>query len=578
MLRFTVLVLLVFALWVGTVRTIDSVVFVNARIVTLDKANSIAQAMLIVDGRIEAIGSYDQVKPLITSKVRVVDMQLQTILPGFVDAHSHFPASGLKRVAVDLSSPPTGTVDSIAGLLARIENATKQTNERDWLLGFNYDNTLFSNGQHPTRQLLDAVAPNHAVYLWHHSGHMGVANSIALQRFDIDKNKHAPVGGVIEKDSVTGELTGLLQETAAPVLADIVGTFGWYRQFQVLTEARNTYLAAGVTTVQNGYAQRNMIWLLKLANVLGLVPQRVVVWPASTHAKQTSNAGGRPHRFNSPDTNGLSVASNVALKQKPKTVQFRRGAIKILVDGSPQGQTAYLSKPYKTHNNRPPGYRGFPLIPQAELNAVVMHYHSHGFQLALHGNGDEAIEKIIVAVSLAQRELPRADARHILVHAQTIREDQLRRLRAIDLHPSFFVSHTFYWGDWHRLTTLGADRAANISPAAWADVYGLRYTLHSDAPVTPINPLHLVWSASTRQTRSGYVLGPQQRISVERALRAITIDAAWQNHLDSWVGSLESGKRADFIVLDGDPLSVNDVRSISVRATYIDGVARYRRK
>jgi len=183
---------------------------------------------------------------------------------------------------------------------------------------------------------------------------------------------------------------------------------------------------------------------------------------------------------------------------------------------------------------------------------------------------------IIYAVRKAQAAAPRDDARHILVHAQVLRDDQISQLGAIGLTPSFFTAHTFYWGDWHR-QTLGEVRASRLSPAASAERAGLRFTLHADTPVTPINPFMLVWAATERKTRSDFLLGPEQRINRLAALRAVTIDAAWQAFRDEDIGSLEAGKLADFVVLSDDPLLVEDVREVQVDETWIGGQRYYSR-
>lgn len=527
----------------------------------MDANSLVAQAMLVRNGRISDIGSTSAIRDKITAAVKVVDLQGRTVIPGFVDAHSHFPATGIRAVSVDLSPPPTGTTNTLQGLLDQISHAAANSKQSNWLLGYNYDNTVLLNGEHPTRKQLDAVAPEHPVYLSHNSGHMGVANSRALSLLSIDENTVAPAGGFFGRDWQTGLLNGLLQETAAPPLASIISKLSWRKQWRILTNARENYLANGVTTLQNGYAGLNMMRLLEAVQKLNVVPQRMVVWPA--HGKKNIAT-----KFDTKREDNRSAKANT-------NFNFKVGAVKILVDGSPQGFTAYLSEPYFNTREKPDGYRGFALIGQRTLTALVSRYHSNGYQLALHGNGDEAIEYIINAVESAQKETPRADARHIIVHAQTIRQDQLARLRALSLSPSFFVTHTYYWGDWHRQESLGPVRAANISPTQWAAEAGLRYSLHTDAPVTPMNPMQLLWSATNRQSVSGYELGPDQRIDMNAALRAITIDAAWQNHVDDSVGSLEIGKFADMVVLSQNPYTADDVRKIKVLATYIGGVERY---
>lgn len=551
---------MLFLIFAGT-HTTQTVAYINGHIITMDANGPTAQAILVNRGRISEIGTTRAIQDKITAAVRVVDLQGRTVIPGFVDAHSHFPASGIRAVSVDLSPPPTGTTDTLQGLLDQIAHAVGDNKQSDWLLGYNYDNTALPDGEHPTRKQLDAVAPDHPVYLWHNSGHMGVANSRALSLLSIDENTVAPAGGFIGRDWRTGLLNGLLQETAAPPLSGIVSQFSWRKQWRILTAARENYLSNGVTTAQNGYAGLNMMRLLELTQKLNVIPQRMIVWPA--HGKK-------------------NISSQFDLKRKDKRdtktnaeFNFKVGAVKIIVDGSPQGFTAYLSKPYFNTRDKPEGYRGFPLIGQQTLNAIVSRYHSNGYQMALHGNGDEAIEYIINAVESAQTLAPRADARHIIVHAQTIRQDQLARLKALSLTPSFFVAHTYYWGDWHRQESLGPVRAANISPTQWAAESGLRYSLHTDAPVTPMNPMQLLWSATNRKSVSGFELGPNQRIDMNAAMRAVTIDAAWQNHVDDSVGSLEIGKLADMLVLSQNPYTADDVRQIQVLATYIGGVERY---
>jgi len=515
------------------------------------------QAMSIIAGRIDALGSNDHIIAKITSSTTVIDLDGNTLLPGFVDAHSHFPASGVSAVSIDLAPPPIGDTDTLELLLDRLAKAAQTNNSRGWLLGYNYDNTAFDDGEHPTRNELDEVVPNQPVYLWHSSGHMGVANSKALALLGIDDGSVPESDGTYGRDINTGRLNGLLQEKSAPPLSDIIKTLSFKKQLRIFTTARDDYLAAGVTTIQNGYAGKGMSSALRLSQLAGQLPQRVVVWPAlDKQIIQGNFSNSSSTKFNALPT-------------------LKKGALKILVDGSPQGMTAYLSKPYFDTRGKPADYRGFALIDQASLNTLVTDYHRRGYQLAMHGNGDAAIEFIINAVEAAQSEYPRPDARHLIVHAQTIRKDQIDRLPALSLTPTFFTSHTYYWGDWHRQFTLGPERASNISPARWAQQAGVKFSLHSDTPVTPIAQQQLLWSATKRQTLSGVTLGPDQRIDMQTALRAITIDAAWQNHMEDEVGSLEVGKFADLVVLSQSPFDVEDVRSINVLATYINGVKRY---
>ena len=533
------------------------VAYVNGRIYTVDTENRVADAVLIVGDSIRAVGSRAQIDLLLTPTTRVIDLRGGVVLPGFVDAHSHFPVAGLPQISIDLSPPPVGEIASLEELLMRIKAAADKQPAGEWLLGFNYDNAALADGRHPTRLQLDAVSGDHPVYLWHLSGHMGVANSHALNRLQIHEHSEPPPGGRFGRNALTGNLNGLLQEKAAPDLASLLIKIPKSRLLQVLTAARDSYLAAGVTTVQNGSSSDTIEAVLRWSQRLGLLAQRVLLWPA-------------PEK---------PVGSSLpATCQAHNNDWFYRGAIKLVVDGSPQGLTAYLTEPYFDKAGKAADYRGFPAFSDQQLNALVLQYHQAGCQLALHGNGDAAIDSIIKAVEAAQHEVFRPDARHVLVHAQMLRYDQLLRMRNISLTPSFFIGHIYYWGDWHRLNALGPARAENISPAQWADDVGVRYSLHTDAPVTPMLPMQMLWSATQRQTLQRHVLGPAQQISMQRAVRAITIDAAWQNHLEHSRGSIEVGKLADMVLLSGDPFDEADVRDIQVLATLIGGVERYRRK
>lgn len=559
----TLMAILVSLLALARSASPDRVLFINADIHTMDRSNSRSSAMLVVAGVIQAVGLSEVLRETAPPGTRVVDVGGRVMFPGFVDAHSHFPASHLRRAGLDLSAPPVGTVSDLQTLLSRVEASTMLRDEGKLILGFNYDNALIDEGRHPTRVELDAVSPDHPVWLAHSSGHMGVANSLALERFGRE---------------VSGN--GLLQESDAPVLSSLVSDLPLGRLLRVLFDARDAYLAAGVTTVQNGHASRSAAWLLRITQAIGVLPQRVIIWPANDHLGDEL----------------LNDASRSPFLLPASSDSYHTGAVKLIVDGSPQGLTAWLSTPYPPSAGKPDDYTGIPVIDAENLNRLVSDYHQAGYQLALHGNGDAAIDAILDAVERAIEEKTEkertgkngtdqgrlkgesgeaVDPRHFIVHAQTLRKDQTVRMRALNVSASFFPAHTFYWGTWHEEVALGPVRAANISPLAWADAAGVRYTLHADSPVTPMQPMQMVWSATKRETLQGRVLGPDLRISRTRAFRAITIDAAWQNHMERFSGSLEPGKRADFIVLDGDPMTAEDVRDVRVDETWIDGVREY---
>ena len=249
------------------------------------------------------------------------------------------------------------------------------------------------------------------------------------------------------------------------------------------------------------------------------------------------------------------------------------GAIKIVQDGSNQGYTGYFTDPYHTPFNGDADYRGYPRRSRDDLTTMVKSLHREGYQIAIHANGDAAIDAVIHAFREAQETHPRPDARHRIEHCQMVRPDQLDAIAELGLSPSFFVGHVFYWGDRHRDIFMGPDRAAGISALNSAADRGIRFTVHDDTPVTPVNPLQLVWVSVNRFTRSGEILGPDERVSPLQALRAITIDAAWQNFEEASKGSIEQGKLADLVILSANPLTVapDAIVDIQVLETIVGG-------
>jgi len=257
---------------------------------------------------------------------------------------------------------------------------------------------------------------------------------------------------------------------------------------------------------------------------------------------------------------------------------FQTGAVKIIGDGSIQGSTAYLTKPYHVPFKGDKNHRGYPVTERKMMVELVKKFHRAGRQIAIHGNGDATIDDIIHAVNEAQKEYPRKDHRHILVHCQTARYDQLDEMKRLGITPSFFPAHAYYWGDRHHNIFLGPERACRQNPARTALDKGIPFSIHLDTPVTPINPLLLVWSAVNRLSTGGNIIGKDERISALQALRATTIDAAWQIFQEDNRGSVEVGKYADLVVLSDNPIdSPETIKDINVLETIVGGKTVYLR-
>lgn len=533
-------------------------IFVNGTVLTMDADNTVAQALSVRGALIEATGTNEEIMARAGDDTEVVDLRGATLLPGFIDAHGHFPGSGLRTIAADLNSPPIGELRSIDDVLAVLKTRASNTAPGDWVSGFGYDDTLLEEQRHPTRAELDGVSSEHPVVAMHISGHMLVANSAALALVGIDANTPDPEGGVIGRLPGTMEPNGLLEENARLDIMRQMQDLGLIETYRLMTAAAEKAAAVGVTTVQSGGVSKPLAAGLKWFSRLGVIPQRLILFPFETDfAGSLFNGEYDPADYNSD--------------------KLAMGAVKIVADGSIQGYTAYLSAPYFTPYHGDANYLGYPTVPREKLFAQVAALHKAGYQIAIHGNGDASIEDILDAFEAAQAAHPIDDPRMILIHAQMAREDQIARMKALGVTPSFFTAHTWYWGDRHRDKFLGPERAADISPSRWALDRGLRFSSHLDTPVTPLLPLQAVWSQVHRITYGGAVLGPEQRIGVMQALRAVTIDAAWQVFQDGNRGSLEAGKYADLVMLSGNPLDEPmAMRELEVQRTVVGGATIYR--
>ncbi len=537
-------------------------VFINGSVLTMDDSDRVVQAISVRHELIDAVGNTAEIMALVTEKTTVVDLRGRTLMPGFIDAHGHFPGSGLKALAADLYHPRMmGKVETMAQLIQALKDQTAMPAPGDWVQGFGYDDTLLAEKRHPTRRELDEVSTEQPVVAVHVSGHLFVANSRALELAGIDADTPDPEGGFIGRRPNSREPNGLLEETARLGMMKLTQDMGILEILKLIKGAVTDYAAHGVTTAQaGGGMEKQILSGLTLFSKLGAIPLRVIAFPDE-------------QKFGPSLLNGEYDPADY------NTKLVQTSAVKLIADGSIQGYTGYLSEPYHTPFRGDASYRGYAAIPRDELFEKVETLHRAGFQLAVHANGDESIEDVLDAFEAAQAKHHVDDPRLILIHSQMARRDQIARMKDLGVTPSFFAAHTYYWGDRHRDSFIGPERAAVISPAKWAQQDGVRFTSHMDTPVAPMLPLQAVWSMVYRQTYGGDVLGADQRISVMEALRAVTIDAAWQVFQEGNRGSLEAGKYADLVILSGNPLDDPiKMRGLQVEQTVVGGVTIYRKQ
>ena len=517
----------------------------------MDPGHPEAQAVAVRSGTLVGVGPDSEILGLAGMQTSRVDLNGKAMLPGFYDAHGHFPSSGISAVHhANCNSPPMGQVERIADIVELLRAKASTTPRGQWVVGRGYDDTLLDEGRHPTRADLDRATDDHPVCIHHVSGHLLAANALALEAAGIDRNTADPEGGVIRRDAKTGEPDGVLEETALGIVRGLIPPLNDSEWLEGLDHAVAEFARRGVTTAVIAGCDSTAISRLLGAVESGRLPLRVVC-----------------------------MARKGSLHTVPAGDRLRLGAVKMFHDGSIQGYTGYLGRPYHVPFRGDRSYRGYPTRTREELARMVKEALAAGSQVAIHGNGDGAIDDILFAYREALEAHPRNDCRHRIEHCQMAREDQLDVMQELGVTPSFFVQHTYYWGDRHRAIFMGPDRADRMSPLRSARDRGIRFTIHNDSPVTPINPLFSLWSAVNRVSRSGRCIGEAQRISAAEALPSVTRDAAWQNFEEDVKGTIEVGKLADLVVLDRSPLEVDpsELKDIEVLETIVGGVSVYKK-
>jgi len=540
------------------------VIYLNAQVITMDADEPRAEAVATKWDRIIAVGSNTSIQALSGPNTKLIDLSGKTMLPGFIEPHNHFHKYGyIYNSWVDLRSPPMGIITKIDELIEALRQRADKTPKGQWVCGWGYDDTLLEEKRHPTKQDLDKVSSEHFVWIVHTSGHFSSANSKALELAGITKETPEPEGGVIRKDPKTSEPDGVLEERPAQFLVSRhIPPLTMQERLEGIAQASKIFLQMGVTSAYDAGVvfpgeDRAEIVAYQYALNKGLLPIRITMMVGVD--------------FLLGDGAGASFLTGFGDQR------LKIGPAKIIVDGSIQGFTGWLTKPYYVPFKGDTNYRGYPVTPPEKLNDLVCRAHKVGFQIASHGNGDAAIDSILQAYRLAQKKFPRSDTRHRIEHCQTVREDQLDTMAELGITPSFFVSHTYYWGDRHKAIFLGPERATRISPLKSAMKRGIRFSIHSDCPVTPVSPLFCAFAAVNRITKNGDILGPDLRITPEEALRAITIDAAWQNFEEKIKGSIKPGKLADFAILAENPCKISPerIKDIKVESVVIGGKTVY---
>lgn len=506
-----------------------------------------ADSVIIENGVILAAGNEEELLKKYHPDKKI-DLCGAVIMPAFIDPHSHFTQTAYALLQADLNG-----ASNEKEIAAKINDFINKNNIQhgEWIIASGYDNNLLPEKKNLTLSQLDFIAPKNPLVIQHKSGHMGLFNSIALNALGVTANTKSPKGGKIE--AVNGSLTGYMEENAFFEYLKKTPRPSESKIKKALSGAQEKYASYGITTVQDGMAVLEMLPVYKaLVNEASLFLDLVVYCD--------------------------SAAYTSAKKELPDTIMkyknhFKTGGIKIFLDGSPQGRTAWMKTPYKGTNN----YFGTQTMSDDEVLLAMKAAAENNTQIIAHCNGDAACEQFLNCLENAELEYPRLkEMRPVIIHAQFITEDQVRRAVKLGAVLSFFAAHVYHWGDVH-IENFGFERASDLSPAVWAEKYGVPFTMHQDSPVIEPDMVETLWCAVNRKTKNGRTLGENQRISALSALKAITVNAAYQYFEEHSKGTVEPGKIADFVVLSADPIEAapQDIRNIRVLKTIKSGNVIY---
>jgi len=544
--------------------TSAELIITGGDIVTVNELQPQAEAVAVNGGRIVAVGYRDEVMKLMEPGAKVIDLGGKTLVPGFIDAHGHVFSCGIQAIAANLFAAPDGNVKDIASLQNTLRQWAKADSTRKfdgWIYGTGYDDSQLKEQRHPNRVDLDAVSKDVPIVVVHQSGHLMALNSKALELAGITAATPDPPGGVIRRKPGTREPDGVLEEAARAMVSKVLPLGGAGKDQMIARAAQDIYFRHGFTTAQEGKSSPSLDAVWASLAEKGDLKIDVVSYPNITLADKAMKSpyAGRQYKNH-----------------------FRIGGVKLSQDGSPQGKTAWLTKPYfKAPPGRKEDYAGYPALKDEQVIAFVDQAFASGWQILSHVNGDAAADQFIRAVRSAEQKYGKADRRPVAIHAQTVRDDQIAAFQELGIIPSFFTMHTYYWGDWHRRSVLGPERGSNISPTGWAMKRGMIFTSHHDAPVAFPDAIRVLSATVTRVARgSGDVVGPEHCVSPLTGLKSITLWAAYQYFEEKTKGSIEVGKLADFVVLSDNPLKIDPrkIADIKVLETIKAGQSIYRRK
>ncbi|MEQ8654529.1 MAG: amidohydrolase [Kiloniellales bacterium] len=535
----------------------STTLFHNGTIVTLDPDGVQPEALGIKDGRIAARGSLAELRSSLAGAAEV-DLDGGCLLPGFIDAHSH-PLWAAKTRGAPVVDVRAETVPTYAAVVAKIKRRVAAAKPGEHLIFFGLDAQLHPDMESPTRDFLDTLAPDNPLGIQTSNCHALFLNSAGFEACGIGPDTPTPTGSTVERDA-NGRPTGKIEEAIVwTALETFYRAWGDNRLSQEFEAQIRDFIRHGITTVtEHLYLPFYKAWY-------GDALQRGLPLPRVAAYQQVTAPGMAIEAISDPDD------------------RLWMAGVKVHADGSPFLGNIWLTKPYLENQitlermSLKPGHTGGPNYPEAFFESMLREHFGAGWQMSVHTQGDRTIDMVLDLIDKLLAETPRSDHRFRLEHCALMRDDQIERAQRLGVLSSFFINHITHWGAPIEDALFGPERAAHYMPVGSAVRAGMRVSLHADTPMTDASALALMQAATTRRAGDGRVLGADEKIDVRSALKAVTIDAAYQIGMETRLGTLTPGKHADLVVLDANPLetAAEDLALVAVKQTWLAGKKVY---
>ncbi|PAE25631.1 amidohydrolase [Bacillus sp. 7894-2] len=524
---------------------------INGEVITVNSKNEVYEACLIEENKIAAVGKTEEIKKLVKSSAKVIDLHGRSVLPGLIDAHMHLFLYGNTLMHLNCKDP---VITSVEELLSKLSEIVQKTKNGQIIRVFGFNELMVQEQRYPSIQELDHLSQEHPIVITRTCGHIGMVNSAALKLADIDSSTSDPQGGTIEKDG-RGRLTGRLIENAFLHFNQYV-TYSDEELFNALSKAHEQLLSYGITSVHDaGGFDENSFRIMQIASHKKLIKTRIYAMIGSLNdcenfTKNMLNAGVITHTGND---------------------FFKIGPAKLFTDGSSTGPTIATREPYTSDENN----YGYLQYTEDELYAIFSTAHQNGYQITVHAQGDKAIEQYLNVVERLLNEYPREDHRHRVEHLGVCPPDLQEKAKALKVIPILNPSFPYEFGESY-IRNYG-ERIHYMYAARDLLDQGIISAAGSDAPITTVNPFMGIYTAVRRLTRENTAFGQQQKISLMDAIRLYTYNAAYASFDEDDKGSIEAGKLADLVILNTSLLNcpIEDIPKVKADLTMLDGEIVY---